>query len=139
MTKNERNSITYGIVIAVVDDDESIRAATARLLRSCDFKVDAFPTAESFLKSGRLHHTSCLVLDLSLPGMSGLELQTYLSELGHRIPIIFITGSRDGNKIAQAMNAGAIAYLHKPFSDQALLNAVRAALNTGSGGHPGSE
>ena len=126
----QRDQARRGLAIAVVDDDQSNRIATARLLQSFGFQVDVFSTAEEFLNSSRLHAASCLVLDLQLPGMSGLEAQSHLAKNGHNIPIIFVTGLPDNVTCAKAMNAGAIAYLYKPFTEQALLNAIHTALES---------
>jgi FixJ family two-component response regulator len=131
--KNNGRSSKEGVVIAVVDDDDPIRTATARLLQSFGFNVDVFGSAEDFLQSNRLPDISCLVLDLQMPGMSGLDLQRHLSNNGHRIPVIFISGSHDLTERVQAMNAGAVAYLQKPFREELLLKAIHAALKTCSG------
>jgi FixJ family two-component response regulator len=116
------------ILIAVVDDDATVREATGRLLESLDFRVEVFGSAEHFLMQGNLNKTSCLVLDLRLPGMSGLELQNYLARMSHNIPIVFVTGTVDEHSRERALRAGAVAFLHKPALDQNLLLALRAAL-----------
>ena len=115
-------------LIAVVDDDAAVREATRRLLESLDCRVEAFGSAEHFLMQGNLNETLCLVLDLRLPGMSGLELQNYLARMSRSIPIIFVTGLIEGTLRERALRAGAVAFLHKPVLDQNLLLAVRAAL-----------
>jgi len=114
--------------ISVVDDDESIREALESLLRSAGFEVDVFSSAEQLLNSGRLSEVGCLIVDVRMPGMTGLELQRRLASSGSRIPIIFITAHGDEAAREQALRAGAAAFLRKPFSDQALLNALEAAL-----------
>jgi FixJ family two-component response regulator len=116
------------ILIAVVDDDAAVREATRRLLEWLDFRVEAFGSAEHFLMQGNLNETLCLVLDMSLPGMSGLELQNYLARMSHNIPIVFVTGTVDEHSRERALRAGAVAFLHKPVLDQNLLLALRAAL-----------
>ncbi len=115
-------------IIAIVDDLESIRLALRSLLRSVGFTAEAFPSAEDFLHSDHLGHTACLILDLQIPGMSGLELQQHLAAARCRIPIIFITADCDETAEARALEAGAIDFLQKPFREDALLHAVRVAL-----------
>jgi FixJ family two-component response regulator len=115
-------------LISVVDDDESIRRTTTLLIKSFGFRAAAFESAESFLKSAELHETSCLILDVQMPGMDGLELQSKLAAAGFGIPIIFITGHEDKESRGRAMQAGAIAFLGKPFTDEQLLQTVRSAL-----------
>ena len=120
-------------VLSVVDDDVSVRRATGRLIRSMGFMVEVFASGEEFLLSGRLHDTSCLVLDVQLPGMSGLELQSHLAGAGYRIPIIFITAYSDEWTRARALKAGAVDFLQKPFSEEALHNGIRSALKVSDG------
>src|SRR6202050_1144757 len=115
-------------LITVVDDDESIRRTTTLLIESFGFRATAFASAESFLKSGQLHETSCLILDLRMPDMNGLELQSELAARGYGIPVIFITAYDDKNSRGRAMQAGAVAFLDKPFSDEQLLQTVHSAL-----------
>ncbi|PYX23876.1 MAG: two-component system response regulator [Acidobacteria bacterium] len=115
-------------LLSVVDDDDSLREATGRFMRSLDFTVELFRSAEEFLKSSRLQEVSCLVLDVQLPGMSGLQLQSHLAERGYRIPIIFITASPNEGTRARALDAGAVDFLPKPFTEQALLKGIRSAL-----------
>jgi FixJ family two-component response regulator len=121
-------------LISVVDDDESVRRTTTLLIESFGFRAAAFESAESFLKSDQLHDTSCLILDLRLPDMNGLELQGELAAAGSGIPIIFITGYDDKESRGRAMRAGAVAFLGKPFSDEQLLQTVRSALGLDNGG-----
>ena len=118
-------------LISVVDDDESIRRTTTFLIESLGFRAAAFESAESFLKSGQLHITSCLILDVQMPGMNGLQLQSELAAAGYGIPIIFITSYDDKESRGRAMRAGAVAFLGKPFSDEQLLQTVRSALQHG--------
>jgi len=115
-------------LISVIDDDESIRRTTTLLIESFGFRAAAFASAESFLKSGQVHETTCLILDVRMPGMNGLELQSELAVAGHDIPIIFITAYDDKGSRGRAMLAGAVAFLDKPFNDEQLLQTVRSAL-----------
>ena len=114
-------------LISVIDDDESVRRTTTLLVESFGFRATAFASAEKFLKSGQLHDTSCLILDVRMPDMNGLELQSELAAGGHDIPIIFITAYHDKASRGQAMQAGAVAILDKPFTDKQLLKTVRSA------------
>ncbi|MGB7147712.1 MAG: response regulator [Terriglobales bacterium] len=113
-------------LISVVDDDESVRSATTLLVESFGFRAAAFESAETFLSSGHLHDTSCLILDVQMPGMNGLQLQSHLAARG--IPIIFITAYESKDSRQRAMQAGAAAFLGKPFSDEQLLQTIRSAL-----------
>jgi FixJ family two-component response regulator len=115
-------------LISVIDDDESIRRTTTLLIESFGFRAAAFASAESFLKSDQLHDTSCLILDVRMPDMNGLELQSELAAAGCGIPIIFITAYDDNDSRGRAMRAGAVAFLDKPFSDEQLLQTVHSAL-----------
>ena len=115
-------------IISVVDDDESNREAVSTLLKSAGFTVETFASAEDFLNSTHRHHTGCLILDLRMPGMNGLELQQRLAAARSRIPIIFVTADADEAARARALQAGAIDFLPKPFREEALLQAVRMAL-----------
>jgi FixJ family two-component response regulator len=119
MTKN---------LISVVDDDESICKSTSLLITSFGYRAAAFASAESFVRSPRLRDTSCVILDIQMPGMNGLQLQTLLAAEGCGIPIIFITAFEDRESRRQAIEAGAVAFLGKPFSDEQLLQAIRSAL-----------
>ena len=115
-------------LIAVVDDDEAFRQATANLLKASGFAAERFSSAEEFLDSPRVNETGCLILDLQMPGMSGLELQSHLARENRRIPIIFITARGCAEAREQAMRAGAVDFLPKPFSEEALLRAIHKAL-----------
>jgi FixJ family two-component response regulator len=115
-------------LISVVDDDESIRRTTTFLIESLGFRAAAFESADSFLKSGQLRNTSCLILDVLMPGMTGLELQRELASAGYSIPIVFITSHEDNEARGRALQAGAVAFLSKPFNDEQLLQTVRSAL-----------
>jgi FixJ family two-component response regulator len=116
------------LVIAVVDDDEMVRTGLERLLRTSGYPVSAFASAEEFLASGRLQECHCLIADIRMPGMSGLDLQSRLNEDGHAIPIIFITAHGDEKMRIRAMRSGAAAFLAKPFDRAVLLERVRACL-----------
>jgi FixJ family two-component response regulator len=116
------------LVIAVVDDDEMVRTGLERLLRTSGYPVSAFASAEEFLASGRLQECHCLIADIRMPGMSGLDLQSRLNDDGHAIPIIFITAHGDEKMRIRAMRSGAAAFLAKPFDRAVLLERVRACL-----------
>lgn len=120
--------MTDGPIISVVDDDASVRTATARLLRSLGFSAHAFASAKEFLSSPRLPETSCLIADVEMPGMSGIELQEYLIANGHNTPMIFITAFPEDRIRERAMRAGAIDFLSKPFDEPRLLECVERAL-----------
>jgi FixJ family two-component response regulator len=115
-------------MVAVVEDDESYRLALQRLLKSEGFSVRSFASAEEFLKSGWQHETGCLIADIRMPGMSGLDLQARLNADHCPIPTIFITGNGDEKMRLQAMRGGAVKFLAKPFDGAVLLDGVRAAL-----------
>lgn len=116
-------------IVFVVDDDASVRAALSSLVRSVGLHVEIFASAPEFLRYQRPDAAACLVLDVRLPGLSGLELQRELAEAGERIPIVFITGHGDIPMSVRAMKAGAVEFLPKPFRDQDLLDAVQQALD----------
>ena len=115
-------------LVAIVDDDGSMRSALQGLLKSAELPAQSFASAEEFLNSGQQHQIACLITDIRMPGMSGLELQTKLNTEGCRIRIIFITGHGDESLRMQALRAGAVEFLAKPFDDEVLLESVRAAL-----------
>src|ERR1700746_580013 len=115
-------------LISVVDDDESIRRSTGLLIESFGYRAAAFESAEGFLRCGQVRDTSCLVLDVKMPGMNGLQLHSNLDAEDCGIPIIFITAYDDNDSRRQAMHAGAVAFLGKPFSDEQLLQAIRSGL-----------
>ncbi len=117
-------------LIAIVDDDDSMRGAIEGLLKAVGLPAQAFASAEEFLKSGQQHHASCLIADIRMPGISGLELQAQLNADRCRIPTIFITAHGDAKMRLQALRAGAVEFLSKPFDDEALLESVRAALES---------
>jgi FixJ family two-component response regulator len=115
--------------VFVVDDDALVRAAIQGMLKSVGLRSETFGTAQEFLRSKRLDGPSCLVLDVRLPGVSGLEFQHELAQAGVRIPIIFITGHGDIPMTVKAMKSGAVEFLTKPFRDQDLLDAIHQALD----------
>jgi FixJ family two-component response regulator len=117
-------------MVAIVDDDDLMRTALQGLLKSAGLLTHAFASADEFLRSGHQHDTACLIADIRMPGMSGLELQARLNGDQCRIPTIFITAHGDAKMRMQAMRAGAVEFLAKPFDDEALLESVRAALES---------
>jgi FixJ family two-component response regulator len=116
-------------LIAIVDDDDSVRSALQGLMKEAGLPVVAFASAEMFLQSGQQLKTACLIADIRMPGMSGLELQARLNKDRQRIPIIFITAHGDEDMRLRALRAGAVEFLAKPFDDEVLLDSVRAALD----------
>jgi FixJ family two-component response regulator len=117
-------------LVAIVDDDDLMRSAVQGLLKSVGCPAQAFASAEEFLQSGQHRQTGCLIADISMPGMSGLELQSRLNAEHCRIPTIFITAHGDAKMRLQALRAGAVEFLAKPFDDEALLESVRVALES---------
>ena len=117
-------------LVAIVDDDDLMRSALQGLLKAVGMPAQAFASAEEFLQSGQLHHTACLIADIRMPGMSGLELQAKLNAEHCRIPTIFITAHGDAKMRMQALRAGAVEFMAKPFDDEILLESVRAALES---------
>jgi FixJ family two-component response regulator len=115
-------------LVAILDDDELMRGALQGLLKAVGLPAEAFVSAEDFLNSGQQHQVACLIADIRMPGMSGLELQAKLNAERCRIPIIFITAHGDEKLRMQALRAGAVEFLAKPFDDEVLLDRVRAAL-----------
>lgn len=120
-------------LISIVDDDESIRRTTTFLIESFGFRAASFESAEDFLRSVRLHDSSCLIVDIQMPGMNGLQLQNELSAAGNSVPVIFITAYDDRESRKKALNAGAVAFLSKPFNDEQLLQALHSAVGHGKG------
>ena len=121
-------------LVSVVDDDESVRRTTTLLIESFGFRAAAFESAEGFLRSGQLYDTACLIVDVQMPGMNGLQLQSHLAGAGCGIPIIFITAYDDRESRGRAMQAGAVAFLGKPFSDEQLFKTIRSTLRTDKSG-----
>jgi len=117
------------MLIAIVDDDESVQSALQDLIEADGLSARCFGSAEEFLESGLQRRTACLITDIRMPGMSGLELQARLKGDGYKTPIIFITAHGDERVRIQAMREGAVEFLMKPFDDQVLLTRIRAALD----------
>lgn len=117
-------------LVAIVDDDDSMRSALLGMLRVVGLPARAFSSAEEFLESGQQHAVACLIADIRMPGMSGLELQAKLNADRCRVPIIFLTAHGDEKMRMQALRAGAVEFMAKPFDDEALLESVRAALES---------
>jgi FixJ family two-component response regulator len=115
-------------MISIVDDDESVRTATQALLRSAGYEVETFASAELFIESGALRETECLVLDVRMPGMGGLELQRRLNEAKSCVPVLFVTAHDDRTHRLKAMEAGAVNFFRKPFDADAFLATIQAAL-----------
>ncbi len=116
-------------LISIVDDDESMREAIQSLLRSVGFRAKTFASGEQFLQSDQIENTACLILDVRMPGMSGLDLQRRLMATECRIPIVFVTAHGEEEARSRALQEGAVDFLLKPFSEEALLNAIQAALH----------
>jgi FixJ family two-component response regulator len=116
-------------IVAVVDDDASLRRSVRNLLTSVGFRVEAFASAEEFLESPQRANTGCLVLDLRMSGMNGLELLKHLEATGSRIPVVILTAHGDEEARRRALQAGAVAFLSQPFHGDALLDAVRTAMS----------
>jgi FixJ family two-component response regulator len=121
-------------VISIIDDDASVRTATDNLLRSLGYTVCTFVSAEEFLRSARLNDTSCVIADVQMPGMSGVELQARLLTQGYRLPFIFITAFPEKTIRARALKAGAICFLTKPFDRLTLIKCLDTALGRQGGG-----
>jgi FixJ family two-component response regulator len=117
-------------LVAIIEDDDSYRRAVQRLLKSAGFPVRSFASAEEFLTSDQQHETGCLIADIRMPGMSGLDLQSKLNSDHCPIPTIFITAHGDEKMRLQAMRGGAVKFLAKPFDGETLLGAVRVALKS---------
>ena len=124
--------------IVVVDDDASVREALKGLLKSAGFHAEVFGSAEEFLDSGQLARTACLILDVRMPGMGGLELQRRVVAGGHRVPVIFITAHGDEELRARALEGGAVEYLYKPFGEQKLLDAIAKCVGSPPNGSEGA-
>jgi FixJ family two-component response regulator len=122
-------------IVFIVDDDLSVRRSTERLIQSAGLKVQTFTSAQEFLRSARFDGPACLVLDVRMPGLSGMDLQRELTQTGIHIPIIFITGHGDIPMSVRAMKAGAVEFLTKPFRSRGLLDAVRAAIERDRSAH----
>jgi FixJ family two-component response regulator len=126
----EEPGVPHPPVIAIVDDDESFRRATISFIRSLGYSAAAFPSADAFLNSNAVENTDCLITDVQMPGMSGIELQNHLIDQGHQVPIIFVTAFPEMEARSQALRAGAIGFLGKPFGDEILISCLNKALAT---------
>ncbi len=115
-------------MISIVDDDDALRHSLDDLIRSIGFRTQGFASAEAFLNSTELHSTACLILDVRMPGVNGLDVQRNIIAAKLRIPIIFITAHADSDAREKAMKAGAVAFLSKPFREQDLIAAISVAL-----------
>jgi FixJ family two-component response regulator len=115
-------------LVSIVDDDDALRNSLDDLMRSMGFRTQGFPSAEAFLSSNQARDTACLLLDVRMAGMNGLDLQLQIAAANWQIPVIFITAHADDNTRARALEAGAVAFLYKPFREEELLNALDAAL-----------
>ncbi|HML27990.1 MAG TPA: response regulator [Hyphomicrobium sp.] len=115
-------------LISIIDDDEAVRVATESLVRSLGFGASTFASAEEFLKSARLAETSCVITDVHMPGMTGVELQTYLLAQGHHVPMIFITAFPEERTRERVNAAGAVGFLSKPFDGGAMIQCIDKAL-----------
>ena len=125
---NAKNKILNDALVSIVDDDASVRRSTARLLRCSGLRAEAFASAEDLLQSGRVEETACLLLDVRMPGIDGLELQRRLIETGWVIPIIFLSARASEEEERQAKRAGAANFLRKPVSKETLLQAIHTAI-----------
>ena len=128
MGSRERRGAIERPLLSVIDDDESVRESLPDLLSEFGFDARAFSSAREFLSSDYVDSTRCLILDVAMPGMTGLDLQQELKRRGQEIPIIFITGQKDEGIRKQAFKQGAVQFLYKPFSDTVVLDAINAAL-----------
>jgi FixJ family two-component response regulator len=115
-------------LISIVDDDDAVRNSLDDLIRSIGFGTQGFSSADAFLSSNQARDTACLILDVRMPGMNGIDLQRQIVAANWRIPIIFITSHADDDARARALKAGAVAFLYKPFREEELLDALDAAL-----------
>jgi len=120
-------------MISIVDDDPLVRESTVDLVNSLGYAATAFESAEAFLDSGHVKRSSCVITDLQLPGLDGIELQEQLQLDGHRTPVLFITAFPEARVRARAMAAGAVAFLTKPFEETALISSLETALKSANG------
>jgi FixJ family two-component response regulator len=117
-------------MISIVDDDKSVREAESSLIKSLGYATKTFASAEEFLESGRLRDTACLITDVQMPGMSGVDLQSRLVANGHRTPVIFVTANPDERTKKRALDAGALGFLSKPFNEESLIACLDRATGT---------
>src|ERR1043166_7028298 len=122
------NKLRCGAVISIVDDDPSVRQAVSGLVRSLGFDAVTFPSAEDFLQSEQIDETTCLITDVQMPGLTGVELQSHLISRGSTVPIIFVTASPERRIEAQVRSAGAVGFLNKPFDDKTLIECLNQTL-----------
>jgi FixJ family two-component response regulator len=120
--------LSHQLLISIIDDDQSFRAAMRRLMRSLGYKAEVFSSAADFLASHRLRETACLIADVHMPAMTGIELHRYLIEAGQRIPTILVTGYPNDVDRARALNDGVVCYIRKPIDAQSLSRCLHAAL-----------
>jgi len=125
-------------LISIVEDDQFFRESMRRLMRSLGYDVEAFPSAADFLASHRLSETACLISDVQMPAMTGVELHRHLIKAGHKIPTILVTAYPDEVDRARALNDGVVCYLRKPVDEQHLIQCLRAALESGEPGEQNS-
>lgn len=125
--------MSQNLLISIIDDDEAVRVATESLVRSLGFGASTFASAEEFLQSARLGETSCVITDVHMPGMTGVELQSYLRAQGHDVPMIFITAFPEERTRERVHAAGAIGFLSKPFDGCAMIQCIDKALGRNSG------
>ncbi len=118
-------------LVSVVEDDQFFRESMRRLMRSLGYTVEAFPSAADFLASARLVETACLIADVHMPAMTGLELHKHLTDAGYTIPTILVTAYPDDDVRARALNDGVVCYLRKPVDEKHLMRCIRAALHSG--------
>ena len=135
-TKKTMTRVATVGLVGVVDDDESIRNSISSLLRSAGYRTLVFESAEAFLNSGRIRDTNSLVLDVKMPGLSGVELQRRLHDMKCFIPIIFVTAHADDDIRRVALEQGAIAFFGKPFNDEALLSALSSVVDSSNNRPP---
>ena len=126
---NEENKKCGESLVSIVDDDPSVRSSTRRLLRSSGMRAEVFASAEEFLQSGHVAETGCLLLDMTMPGMNGLELQSRLAETGRLMPIVFLSARASEDEERRALQSGAANFLRKPVSKEALLHAIQGVLD----------
>lgn len=125
-------------VVSIIDDDESVRIAAERIVRSLDLVAFTFSNCRDFLNSPQFHNTDCIIADVQMPGMSGLELQMTLRDRGSAIPLIFITAFPDDKIRKRALDAGAICFLNKPFDGPSIVECIELALGS-QAGDPGAK
>jgi FixJ family two-component response regulator len=136
--RTARGGVMKKLLVSVVEDDRYFRESMRRLMRSLGYNVEAFSSAADFLASPRLIETTCLIADVHMPAMTGIELHTHLIEAGYTIPTILVTAYPDDVDRARALNDGVVCYLRKPIDEQHLIRCLRAALESGKPGEENS-